>query len=501
MGVLQRYRVLIAGAALLALYSAPVFLTVLPPLLDYPNHLARFWLLATGGNAFYAVHWAPLPNLAGDLIVPIFAQLLPVDVAGKLFLVMTFVLIVGGAACLNRVVAGGWRLWPLLSIAFLYNWLFLWGFTNYLFGLGLALCGTALWLSLERARLGWRIIVSSLMAVLCFFSHIAAFGVYALIIVGLEGGPILDRVRAGDWPGVFRRAVIAGPQFLIPVLVVLGSWEPLAQGAIVYRFWRKFGLLFSLFDDYSRLFDIACYGLLLMLFGALAWFRRLGLAPRLLPPIALIVATYFALPSQLLSGAGIDRRLPLVLVLLLVAGSAPRFSSRRIATWVGAAVITVLIVRLAIIETVWLQADRVYGADLAALDALPVGVKLAVAFPTDAVYPDAKPQIHVPTLAVWRRAAFVPTLFAIASQQPLRLNSPYDRLAAMTPPPVLWSALVGGERDSCRQLSEILPLYDAIVFVDRRRVQIPENPCLLPLVIEPNFQVFTLSKNQNCWKP
>src|SRR3979411_2526765 len=64
-------RVLIAAAALLALFSVPIFSTVLPPLFDYPNHLARFWILASGGNAFYAVHWAPLPNLAGDLIVPL----------------------------------------------------------------------------------------------------------------------------------------------------------------------------------------------------------------------------------------------------------------------------------------------------------------------------------------------------------------------------------------------------------------------------------------------
>ena len=103
-------RVLTAGAVLLALFSVPIFSTVLPPLFDYPNHLARFWILASGGNAFYAVHWAPLPNLAGDLVVPFLARVMPLDFAGKLFLVMIFALIVGGAVSLNRVVNGGWRL-------------------------------------------------------------------------------------------------------------------------------------------------------------------------------------------------------------------------------------------------------------------------------------------------------------------------------------------------------------------------------------------------------
>jgi len=39
-----------AWVLLLALSAVPIFSTVLPPLVDYPNHLARFYLLARGGN-------------------------------------------------------------------------------------------------------------------------------------------------------------------------------------------------------------------------------------------------------------------------------------------------------------------------------------------------------------------------------------------------------------------------------------------------------------------
>ena len=64
----------------------PVFSTVLPPIFDYPNHLARMHLLAEGGDRFYAVRWAALPNLAEDLIVPPLARLMPLALAAKLFL-------------------------------------------------------------------------------------------------------------------------------------------------------------------------------------------------------------------------------------------------------------------------------------------------------------------------------------------------------------------------------------------------------------------------------
>jgi hypothetical protein len=90
------------------LMTVPLFSTVLPPLFDYPNHLARLYLLMEGANAFYAVRWEPLPNLAQDLIVPPLAGLMPLALASKLFLVMVFRLIAGGAIWLNRVATGAW---------------------------------------------------------------------------------------------------------------------------------------------------------------------------------------------------------------------------------------------------------------------------------------------------------------------------------------------------------------------------------------------------------
>jgi len=496
---LSRNRVLIVGVALLALFSVPIFSTVLPPLFDYPNHLARFWILAGGGNAFYAVHWAPLPNLAGDLVVPLLARLMPLDLAGKLFLVTIFALIVGGAASLNRITSGGWRLWPLLAVAFLYNRQFLWGFVNYLFGLGVAICGAALWLRLEPARAGLRLLASSLIALLCFFSHIAAFGLYALIILGIELQPALAEWRIRRRTALAHRTALLAAQFVIPAAIVFLSWRSAAEGGIGYAgLWRKPDLLFSVLDAYNRPFDIVCFGLLLVLLGVLAWRRRLHVAPRLMPAVALVFAAYLLLPSQLLSGSGLDHRIPVALFVLLVAASAPQFSSRKTAVIVGSAAAIVLLARLAVIETVWLDADRVYAADLAAIDALPAGAKLAVAYPGDAVNAAAIPELHLPVLAISRRQAFVPTLFAYPAQQPIALNPPYDRLAASATPFELWSAFVTGSAEAGQRVSAALAAYDAIVFIDRKPFALPAQPCLRPLSVRPTFQVFALSHGAGC---
>src|SRR4029077_17543117 len=204
------------------------------------------------------VRWAPLPNLAGDIIVPPLARIMPLELAGKLFLVATFALMLGGAIWLNRIATGDWRLWPLLAAAFLYNRSLLWGFINYLFGLGIALCGAALWLQFETARAWVRVAASSVVAMLVFFSHIAAFGVYALIVLGLEATPVVNELRARAWAALCRRAALDAAQFVMPGALIASWWHATEDGASYGKIWRKADLLFSVFDNYSRPFDIAC---------------------------------------------------------------------------------------------------------------------------------------------------------------------------------------------------------------------------------------------------
>jgi hypothetical protein len=58
---------LLIGAAL-----APVLLVRIPAMVDYPNRLARMYLLSAAGspaaNPYYRVEWAIYPNLALDPI-------------------------------------------------------------------------------------------------------------------------------------------------------------------------------------------------------------------------------------------------------------------------------------------------------------------------------------------------------------------------------------------------------------------------------------------------
>jgi len=484
------------------LAAVPPFSTVLPPLVDYPNHLARMHLLAEGGNAFYAVRWVALPNLAEDLIVPPLARVLPLDTAGKLFLVMIFALMAGGAVWLNRCATGGWRLWPLLAFLLLYNRILLWGFLNYLFGIGVALVGTAAWLALEGRRWWLRVLASSLVALACFFSHIAAFGFYALVILGVEIVPAWGEFRARQWAMLGRRIGIAAPQFVLPAVLFLGGPQDVTGETVSYAgVWRKVDLLFSVFDNYNRAFDVACFVSFLGLIGGLLWTKRLALEPRLGCASGIVFAAYLLLPSQIYGGSGTDHRLPIAFFLLFAAAGAPRFPSRRIATAIGIATAALLVVRLGVIERVWLRADQVYTADLAGIDLLPRGAKLAVAQPEGLFHVTRIPEVHLATLAIARREAFVPTLFAIPGQQPVILTPTFAALAAMAQPQLLWAALVTGGAAERTRLPVPLGDFDFVAFTDEQPIHVPENSCLTPFFVQPTFQILTVVHEARCISP
>jgi hypothetical protein len=476
----------------LALVAAPVFSTVLPPLVDYPNHLARMHLLAAGGDRFYAVHWAPLPNLAEDLIVPPLARLMPLEIAGKLFLIAIFALIAGGTVFLNRVATGGWRLWPLATFLLLYNRTFLWGFLNYLFGLGAALFGLGLWLALEGQRPWLRVLAATIAALVCFVSHLVAFGVYALAIGGIELPRMTADLRAGRWPSLWSSAAILGAPFVIPAALLLRWHGQTTKSSISYAaFPRKLDLWFSVFDNYDRVFDTASFGLFVGLLIWLAWTGRLSLTPRVGSAAGLLFIAYLVLPTQIYGGSGFDHRLPLAFFLLLVAGSAPLFPSRRAAVAVGAAAALLLVLRIAVIEHVWLRANRIYATDLAGIDKLPRGARLAVAYPADAIHMVAVPEVHLAAMAVVRRDAFVPTLFTIPGQQPLTLRSPWAAIAAAAPPPLLWAALTDPAARPEPPASALAP-FDAVALVGRKPVHEPRGCGLRPLFATPTFRIFAL---------
>ena len=81
-------------ASALVVLCLPIFLITYPPLVDYPNHLARTYILHHYKDvplyqSQYVLSWHVIPNLAIDLIMPALLHVVDWISASRLFLYLT----------------------------------------------------------------------------------------------------------------------------------------------------------------------------------------------------------------------------------------------------------------------------------------------------------------------------------------------------------------------------------------------------------------------------
>jgi len=477
---------------LFVLSALPVLIVDVPPLFDYPNHLARMYLLAhlqDAGRlqAYYAVHWTALPNLAMDLVVPLFARVMPLPWAGKIFILASFALTAGGVASVHRIAAGRWTLWPLTAFLFLYSRILLWGFLNYLFGIGLALVGLAAWMALAERPPWLRLLVGALFALATFFAHLMAALVLGAMVAGYELDR-LSRLPAPRWRTALQRLGVTGLAFAVPVLLLLAG--PHGElGAIRFSRWvRKFDLPFSVLDDYHRAFDLGCFIVLLAGGGILLARGRLRVMASLRLALFFLLFLYVIAPTQIMTASAVDHRLPLLLAFMLTAATVASGLSVRQARYVAIFLCALFVVRMGLVLQAWEEAAQAYRRDIAVLDRLPEGARVALAYPASAIAVDPVPKTHLPLLAVIRRDAFVPTLFAFKAQQPVLLTPLGETLAAEAEPSALWRALQenGGED----AVATALRSYDFLIALDRRPFRSPPLPELQPVAAEPDFALY-----------
>ena len=109
-----RLRILgLVAAGLVTL--APLLVVDHPPLHDYPNHLARVYVLAHLDDSpllaeYYEAHWEVLPNLAMDLVVTPLLGLVQPETAGKLFGALILLSTAPAAGLLHFALFGRWSL-------------------------------------------------------------------------------------------------------------------------------------------------------------------------------------------------------------------------------------------------------------------------------------------------------------------------------------------------------------------------------------------------------
>jgi hypothetical protein len=419
---------LLAIRAAIALYAVmtlivlyPVLTVRVPALGDYLNHLARMHVISDIDHSeplsrFYRVHWQAVPYLAMDAAFVVLDQFATIYRAGWIFVVISIILPVLSVAILHFVVHRRLSLVPLTAFMFCYNYLLSWGLLNYLPPLCLAIIVFAGWIG----SAGWprwpRAVLFSLLALVLYLSHLAAFGAYCLTVAGYELGRAWRtgfrpwRVIAADWTA-------AGAQAL-PALVLAWSvhLERPSVGSALTAYGNldtKLVALLSpvLFSGAPADILAGLFALLVLIFGLST--ARLRMAPSIWPAALGVGVVAVCMPSWLFGVFLMDVRLPLLVVLLVIGATS---TTERMECGLAGAMLSGFLVLTAIrsagIATELRAGDKQIEEVRQVVAAMPQGRRLL--FVDTATGDHGLPYwatLHIGMVAVIDRDAFVPNLF------------------------------------------------------------------------------------------
>jgi hypothetical protein len=391
------------------------------------------------------VAWALYPNLAMDLLIPQMARLISVENATRLFLLLSQMLIVGGAMMLERVVKGRVHLAGFAALMLLYCLPFTWGFVNFEFGLGVALCGLAAYLTLAERAWPLRLVVHTVFVAALFTAHFFALGVYGATL------GFYELWRAYDRKVPYREAIWRLVLLAIPAVALLGIMR-LTAGSIgsegAYWFFAFKPLwLFRIMNGYNLTVSAAsALALMVALFVAE---RRgvLKLAPAGMWISIGFALLYLAIPSRLLGTSFADLRVIPAVALILPAFCSLSLPDRRWTMAALAAVSAITLANLAVVYAVWLPYRADYASVIASFQKVDRGSKVLIGGSGEEEDPPFNdltqyPIFYAPTLAVHYANAFVPNFFTAVGKQPVQARMAVQRLAVPEGGPVPMRVLV-----------------------------------------------------------
>ncbi len=262
-------RWIVVALACSALLVAPLWIVHRPPLIDYPHHLARAFLMVHVDDPgapwaeYYYVDWRTNPYLAMDAALVVLQQLFDIETAGRILLSLSVLAIpLGVWLFLRRANPGGEAL-ALLAATLSYCPFFLWGFINYQLSIAVAFLTFALWLAWLDRSSPWRTIGLFVGVTALYCTHLFAFVLLGLLATGyclLERRPLRQLLLTWSFfaPGGFLYWLANSPGAGFGPIY----WPPP---------WDKLVNLFEPLRLYSRLGALGTLVVILGAFVAVRW--------------------------------------------------------------------------------------------------------------------------------------------------------------------------------------------------------------------------------------
>lgn len=453
----NRHKIILITSFLAAVL--PLFLVELPIIMDFPNHLARIWILS-GGHldgplaSVYQPDWTQAStNIAVDALGTALAHFLSLDIAAKILLVLLFIGPPVGAALLNQAVFKSPHAWQISFFILTWTTTSIAGFMSYQIGIAAAMLaavmdhripGSSSSLFLRRTVTGMLLLVIHPFALLFFIALAWGFLVGEKAVWPIEKHRLIKMARATGLLAASAAIPLLALFFLSPNPP--GSY--FSTGPLIHWYLSAKGIFKSIaspFLTYQRDIDLI---LTFPILGVLLWSAlfgkvRIHFGLALAAGILLILAAIA--PSSIGDASWLQRRFPLMAALSMMAAVRPDLGLKRRREFILAAILlAALCVRAGWIANIWMERqsdiDSLYAATVnvspgssvlpilqvpAHPKLIPLG-RIIVGCP----YSKSEPvERHFPSLLVIRKQVFIPTLFSIPGQHTLKILPPWDEIA------------------------------------------------------------------------
>lgn len=405
-------------AALSVLSILPYWTVRYPVITDYPNHLARWFLLFHMHDPqfrfdhFFATAWGPFPYVVTDVLGVWMQYVLPIDIVGRIILSLCVVSIPVATYFFLRAANPGSEYLALWAFVISFNPNFMMGSLGSELSVALCLVAVTLWIGFCEHPTIPRATVLTLMMSLLYLTHLIGFGVAGLVMgiyclatgkpptrllfLGLMSVPglamfVLSRASAGSSGALNYHGMTA--------------WEKLRNLAFPLRF-------FSTPQAAAALLCLAILAVIFLKLNAVAWNR-----PWLVVGAGLLCA-YVIAPGEYSLGGYLDVRIIPCLYLFLLAA----FQIKRYRRWMIVAAVVYALCGILRIETLFISKQKELNGLSAAFAVIPRDARV---LPVIRLRPEGgligRGEIHHLEYAVIEKGLLVPVVFHIPGVQPLRL--------------------------------------------------------------------------------
>jgi hypothetical protein len=416
----SRFFALLAVLGIGAALVLPIWIVAFPPLLDFPNHLARSFVLTHLHDPnyhfsnWYAAQWGPYPYLGMDLTLMGLQKIMPVEMAGRVFITLCALALVPAVWFFLREANPGHGGLAMFGAIAAYDLFFLQGFLNFQLSLALAFVTAALYLRWLRNGIRGRWMAVMLLATATYFTHLIGFLVAGTMCCGYA-------LFSRQW----RRLPKSVPMFVPGVVFFVWSGIGVHNGHEI--FFREFA---EKFESIREVLAFAYHDeLILPLFLAMSASILLGWVANRdfkvnyawLGVGALLFCIYLAAPQGIGETWDVDIRLVPAMFLTMLA--AAKIGRRQ---WALVAVALVIFgIRMVDITQAFRDQQPELKAIAAGFEKLPRDSRiLPLVIPRDTNEQVRRSYAHFWSYAVIRRGDYSPYLFDLPGQTPLRIT--YD---------------------------------------------------------------------------